>query len=543
MTLDLTGITNENEFYTHHYLLAILENDLKDLFKEWNRRQKEEKIPTPASLIAGLSRDYFRLRGELSETRDSDTRQQVQESFLEKLVSALGYPYAPLIQEGQDGRLIPVAGEVCKGSGAPELWILPALDGFGQDATDPLELTPQPSQYADPQDLPPDAQSTWQTLITKSVFARDEPPRWVILAGISQVLLIDRAKWAQKRLLRFDLEEILARREDSTLKAMAALVHRESVCPEDGIPLLDTLEENSHKHAYAVSEDLKYALRECIELLGNEAVWYLENTRRKGVYSGEEKIDPDQLSRECLRYMYRLLFLFYIESRPDLGYVPMQADAYRSGYSLETLRDLEMVPLTTRESQETYFIHESLQLLFDLIYNGYPPAKNAREQQAFLSDSSFYNTFCIPPLRSHLFDPDLTPILKKVRFRNKVLQEIIRRMSLTRPGKGRNQRRGRISYAQLGINQLGAVYEGLLSYRGFFVQNEDGLYEVKPASENWDPLGIAYFVPPRELPNYSEGEKVYNQDGTLTHYPRGTFIYRMSGRDRQKSLPTIPRSP
>ena len=37
----------------------------------------------------------------------------------------------------------------------------------------------------------------------------------------------------------------------------------------------------------------------------------------------------------------------------------------------------------------------------------------------------------------------------------------------------------RISYAELGINQLGAVYEGLLSYSGFFAQER--LYEVKPA--------------------------------------------------------------
>ncbi|WP_027370760.1 Eco57I restriction-modification methylase domain-containing protein [Desulfovermiculus halophilus] len=549
MTLDLTGISNENEFYTHHYLSAILENDLKDLFKEWNRRQKEEKIPTPASIIGGLSRDYFRLRSDLSETKGPDTRQQLQETFLEKLISALGYPYQPQNQEGLDGQLIPVAGEICKGSGAPELWVLPAVDGVGQDAVDPLELTPQPDQLGATPNAPNQPQPyessvgannhspslTWQTLLTKAIFAREEPPRWVILAGTSQVLLMDRAKWAQKRLLRFDLDEILARREDSTLKAMAALVHRESVCPEDGIPLLDTLEENSHKHAYAVSEDLKYALRECIELLGNEAVWYLENTRRKGVYSGEEKIDPEQLSRECLRFMYRLLFLFYIESRPDLGYVPMQAEAYRNGYSLESLRDLEMVPLTTSESQDKYFIHESLQLLFDLIYNGYPPAKNVHEQKALMPEDSLYNTFCIPPLRSHLFDPDLTPILKKVRFRNKVLQKIIRLMSLSRPTKSRSQRRGRISYAQLGINQLGAVYEGLLSYRGFFVQHNDGLYEVKPAGEAWDPLGIAYFVPQEDLRNYSEQEKVYNQDGTLTHYPKGTFIYRMSGRDRQKS--------
>jgi hypothetical protein len=28
MPIDLTGITNENEFYTHHYLAAILEGDV-----------------------------------------------------------------------------------------------------------------------------------------------------------------------------------------------------------------------------------------------------------------------------------------------------------------------------------------------------------------------------------------------------------------------------------------------------------------------------------------------------------------------------------
>ena len=42
-----------------------------------------------------------------------------------------------------------------------------------------------------------------------------------------------------------------------------------------------------------------------------------------------------------LRFMYRLLFLLFIESRPkELGYAPMGNDVYRLGYSLESLRDL-----------------------------------------------------------------------------------------------------------------------------------------------------------------------------------------------------------
>ena len=68
------------------------------------------------------------------------------------------------------------------------------------------------------------------------------------------------------------------------------------------------------------------------------------------------------------------------------------------------------------------------------------------------------------------------PLLDRVKLRNRVLQRVIRLMSLSRPARGRRGRRGRISYAQLGINQLGAVYEALLSYRGFFA--EEDLHEV-----------------------------------------------------------------
>ena len=110
-------------------------------------------------------------------------------------------------------------------------------------------------------------------------------------------------------------------------------------------------------------------------------------------------------------------------------------------------------------------------------------------------------------------------------------------MSLTRPAKGRRGRRGRISYAQLGINQLGAVYEALLSYRGFFA--EEDLYEVKKAGEVDDPLKNAWFVPARDLDDYKEEERVYDRDEEgrrkLRVHPRGRFIYRLAGRDRQKS--------
>jgi type II restriction/modification system DNA methylase subunit YeeA len=367
-----------------------------------------------------------------------------------------------------------------------------------------------------------------EELITRQVFGRTEPPRWVMLVSFSQLLLLDRTKWHEKRLLRFDLREILDRREQTTLQAATALLHKDSICPSDGIPLLDTLDENSHKHAFAVSEDLKYSLRKAIELLGNEAVYYLREVRKEKVYDKEGM--AGNLTRECLRYMYRLLFLFYIEARPELGYLPNKSEQYRKGYALESLRDLEMVQLSSEESKNRFFLHESIKILFQLLYEGDPID---RQLSIDMVASGGVDTFTIAPLRSHLFDPKQTPLLNKVKFRNFVLQEVIQLMSLSREKRGRNNRRGRISYAQLGINQLGAVYEALLSYQGFFAETK--LYEVKKAKEKHNVLETAYFVKEEDIEQYTEDERVYNKDGSLTTYEKGTFIYRLAGRDREKS--------
>lgn len=40
----------------------------------------------------------------------------------------------------------------------------------------------------------------------------------------------------------------------------------------------------------------------------------------------------DQLTIECLRYMYRILFVLFIEARPELGYAPMKSQIYGNGW-------------------------------------------------------------------------------------------------------------------------------------------------------------------------------------------------------------------
>ena len=62
---------------------------------------------------------------------------------------------------------------------------------------------------------------------------------------------------------------------------------------------------------------------------------------------------------------------------------------------------------------------------------------------------------------------------------------------------------------------------------------------MKKAGEPDDPLKSAWFVPPRDLDDYTEDERVYDRDDEghrkLRVHPRGRFIYRLAGRDRQKT--------
>ena len=143
----------------------------------------------------------------------------------------------------------------------------------------------------------------------------------------------------------------------------------------------------------------------------------------------------------------------------------------------------------------------------------------------------------IAPLKAHIFDPEYTKLINATKLRNSCMLRIIDLMSLTRASGKRNSRRGRISYANLGINQMGAVYEALLSYRGFIAQQD--LYEVKRAGVDFNELDVGYFVSESDLAQYTEEERVRyasgNKKGKLRMYAKGTFIYRLAGREREKS--------
>lgn len=562
MSFAIAGLTNANEFYSQHYLDEILEKDLKPLFDQW----KEQGADSPVARLrtASGANGYFRARQRFLTERKASERASLFIDLVQPLLQAIGYQLAPENLALADGEL-PVLATYRDAKHQPLLVIAAAIAGVDDEELGPLQLKPQAT---DSHGKSRQADSDWEETLSRRLFADDHPPRWVLLVHHEEWLLIERSKWGRKALLSFKLPDLFGPRDDKLLRALASLAGSQSVLPaEGGVALLDSLDDNSHKHAFEVSTDLKYALRECIELIANEAIWYKRTVAKEKVYERNDTDLADQLSRESLRYMYRLLFLFYIEARPELGYAPIDAEAYLKGYSVEHLRELEQTPLTTSEAQEGYYFHESLKQLFGLIWQGFPRRADNSGQMDFTAghDLLLDTGFTIAPLQGHLFDPARTPLLGSVKLRNRVLQQVIELMSLSRGGGKR--RRGRISYGTLGINQLGAVYESLLSFRGFFA--EEDLYEVRPdpkgkkasAGEEsdeaesdddldsndepedsaadkkkdaeLDPLEAAYFVPVSAIGQYTDAERLFG--GNPRKYARGTFIYRLAGRAREKS--------
>ncbi len=558
--MDLIGIDNEAEFFPSGTLSDVLKEELQDITGRWAGLDRTAHPVERLARVAGPTVEALR---QVRNSSDPLRRAELVRDAHHAVLLALGYAWR---REGAftalDGApVIPLVSRAADGSGRDALWVIEApILALEDEASDPLGACFIADQ------LPPDLREaalldrSIESILAEGVFELSDGPRHVMVLGLSQIVLIDKRKWPARSALRFDLQEIFTRADRDTLTVMACLISREARVPEQGAPISDRLEEEAQRNANAVTTSLKRTVRDAIELLGQEVIAvtggkYPTNfpePSRRGVW-----IDGPELSRECLRYMYRLLFLFYAEANPRLNLLDMRNPIYATGYSLEALRELESVPLRTTTDREGSYLWESLQRTLDLLYTGLD-----------LADEERGTGLRLPAVKVSLLDPESTPLLNGLRLRNEAVQQVIRLLSLRSNGKST----GRISYAKLGIGQLGAVYETLISFTGVVAKTD--LIELKPrkgrsneATEDGDEAEVAetdedieeelfdadeadqedafrrdkvdklapsWFVPRSRINEFAPDEIVFNGPEALV-YPKGTFIYRLAGRDREKS--------
>lgn len=367
-------------------------------------------------------------------------------------------------------------------------------------------------------------------LVSALFVAEDAAPDLALILAGRWAVLAEQARSAEGRYLAVDLQLVCERNDarrggeiDRALTCLSAA----SIAPDpDGNLWWHQVLEESVKHTVGVSKDLRDGVRLSIEIIANEVV-----TRRR-----DKGLDPlpaaeaNELAKQALRFLYRILFLLYAEASPELGVLPVGAPEYDAGYSLDRLRELVQVELATPRARSGTHLYDSLGVLFRLVDSGHAPARRPSSAD---EDAAFGEGLQFNALRADLFRPRATRFIDAVGLGNLALQQVLAHLLLSKERRGRD--RGFISYAELGINQLGAVYEGLMSYTGFFADTD--LYEVAKGGDgakgSWVvPVERADAIAPADFIKASD--PVTGEPKPVIH-PRGSFVFRLAGRERQQS--------
>lgn len=488
------------------------------------------------SKMGPLSEKYYKFKNDFLNLRRRKDKVKRTHDFHTELLQALGYINGvraydePVVMD--DKKIIPVRYRFNKND-KPYLYIMEMQPMIQVGDVDADGLYEQSYMKEDWEKVLPDSWDGYdirpevikEALSELFLLPEEERPVYLIMLAGPKIFLIQYEKWKFDSYLLFDLEELFTVTKTASNRNLLALFYallakKQFISETESV--LVGLEEDAHKASYGVTVTLKSAVIYAVEELANEAIFY-KSSQAKTLEAKKEIVtllDNENFARElkdeCLEMVYRLLFLFYAESRADLEILPIKDRTYQKGYSLEMLRDLEMVALTTDSSRNGYFFSESLWKLFDFLHTG----------------SDLKDGFQMRPLDSPLFDNSSLKQLKDIQFRNKILQEIVVRLSLSERTK--NKGRGRISYSNLGINQLGSVYESLLSYSGFFARED--LIEVKNAKDKNGSDGT-FLVPKTRRDHFKETEilkEIEHPDQDVI-IPKGQFVYRLNGRDRKNS--------
>jgi len=533
----LPAIVN-NGYFSDYFLAYRLDAGLTDLYKRWDVREREG-IPTARTSMRSLGNafDKFRVDAALTspETRDGEARLDLKilpvdgvaalRDLNDAVFTALEWIPARdqivTLTSGDKVIRVPVAFRCDTPTGL----LLLAVDAvFATDpATVVADKTAAPGTLLDPVLVGDKPAGRTVLEAAQLIFTADDPPNYLLVSSGGSIMLLDRDRWGEGVYLAVNLDDAVARndaRSRGELAAIAALFSAGVINPgKEAQSVLANLLDRAANESAGVSQELRHGVRRSVEQLANAVVRDVRY-RQKGAW---RQIDPDVLTRECLRYLYRIIVLLFAEARPELGILPVDDPDYQAGYSLARLRDVALTELHGDQALSSAHIQQSLAVLFRAVNEGYEP-------DAVLDLDSSGLSF--PGLGSALFDEDACPLLDRSRITDEDLQKVLANLCFTPEQTGRS--RQSLSYAALGINQLGAIYEGLMAYKGFLATEE--LFEI---DNDGDPDNGSWVIPVNRADEFPDGvfltEEGSDGQKRRIRYQEGDFVFRLSGRDRKRS--------
>lgn len=518
----IKGIYNENEFYYENYWENKLPNEIK------NSNSQISNIDDLRNQLKSAANIFWDIKGMSAE---DEAYLDCINNFYKIVIESLGFTYQERKFETKDGNfssfLTDLEGINIFGCTENE------TGDFDQVALSTLELGDEESRDDRP----------LVELINEEL-ENENSNKWSIVLAPNSMYLLERSKWLFGRFIKFDWDEIFGINDTENYNFIIGLCHKKTLLPKSGQSIHDGFDEESHRHAFGVTTQLREGVRESIELIVNEL---LRKHDLKGIHLERNDNLANDLTHDALIYVYRLIFMLYLEAQgSDSDLLPLKSEIYREGYTLDKLLDsIENEVLEGTAQFEGTFLFESLNKIYNLIFNGF----NLK-----LSDDTFLGKmqqfeefgFLLKGVKSSLFDNTKMKYIGDAELSNGCLQEIFKKLTITKEMTRSGFKTGRISYAKLGINQLGAVYEGLLSYTGYFAHED--LYALKPNKVKQSDLDKGkdqdqvYLTPASIVNKYKSGKyKLVDDNYVLDHsgnqliFKKGSFVYRIAGRDRKLS--------
>ncbi|WP_055692498.1 Eco57I restriction-modification methylase domain-containing protein [Streptomyces prasinus] len=291
---------------------------------------------------------------------------------------------------------------------------------------------------------------------------------WAPLGGVTTTAVFDSIGWNEAA-------------ERNVVRAFASLLSRRRFFEYDEPETLVGLLKASLAAGEDVTEALGVQVRQAVELLvdaiGRADVRAVENgaagLHASGVPAGE-------IYRGAVAVMMRVVFLLFAEER---GLLPADNEVYARSYSARFLRD--ELKARADEEGETSLEHTTsawhrLIALFHAVHGGVDHPGSG---------------FRLPAYDGSIFDPDKYPWLERTTpllpIDDRTVLHMLQAVQEVRVGKGKDREVRTLSFRALDVEQIGYVYEGLLSF--------DGRRATEHMVGLIGPEGLEHEVPLREL--------------------------------------------
>ena len=288
--------------------------------------------------------------------------------------------------------------------------------------------------------------------------------RWCLCVTGRAVRIVDARRTYSRRFAQFDLDTVIG--DPAGFEVFWHLLNADAFVGSAG-PALDRAVTLSERHRAEVRASLQQGVHDALTSL----VRAFAAARRRR----QARRDPAVLFDESLVVIYRILFLLFAEAR---GLVPNWHPTYRDSYTIESLR------APSERLARPPGLWESLQAIARLAHRGCRAG-----------------ALRVPPFNGRLFSPIHAPLAETLALDDGAVRDAMMALT-TRAGSGGRQR---IAYADLGVEQLGGVYERVLDFTPAAAGRDSSSFSLERAGRRkatgtfYTPRGLTEFVVRRAL--------------------------------------------